>query len=209
MLFGDNTTGLILLLIFLIIFPMVMNQMLLRNVSRYVEEMEKKVEEAEKLIIKMCKRKHSKELKKFLEFFVAKPSRLDPHGIVKRFEKILNMSEKRFKEVADKVLEDLDEEKKSNFIMALKSTLSLKSTAKIIRHNLELAKKTKNFQILIALQMNLNLIRRFFEAQFEGVKAFSKGLPVGDSAGVVVAGALMDGNDDLKEMGDMVYTKKV
>lgn len=66
---------------------MVMNQMLLRNVSRYVEEMEKKVEEAEKLIIKMCKRKHSKELKKFLEFFVAKPSRLDPHGIVKRFEK--------------------------------------------------------------------------------------------------------------------------
>jgi hypothetical protein len=94
--------------------------------------------------------------------------------------------------------------------MTLKATLGINGVAKQVRHNLELARKTGNLQILLSLQMSLPLIMRIVKAQFEGAKAFSEGKPIGDGLGPLVAGILLKDykSEETKVINDMYVVKK-
>ena len=59
--------------------------------------------------------------------------------------------------MAEVIAPNASDEWKSNIIMTLKATIGINGVAKIVRHNLELAKKTGNIQILLMLQMSLPL----------------------------------------------------
>jgi hypothetical protein len=56
------------------------------------------------------------------------------------------------------------------------------------------------------LQMNLPLLLKMVNAQFEGIKSFSEGNPIGDGLGPLVAGLLLQGVEEsqLEERGEMV-----
>ena len=60
------------------------------------------------------------------------------------------------------------------------------------------------------LQMGLPLIMRLVKAEYEGVKAFSEGNPVGDGLGPLVSGILMKdlSEDELKYVEDLVIGEK-
>jgi len=172
--------------------------------------------ESKKILIEMSKEKGkpvldpSGTIEDFMEFFIIPPVDLDPNGVVQKFEKLLDLSEDRFKQMVKKIAPLADENTKSNLIMTLKATLGINSVAKQVRHNLELAKKTGNIQILLMLQMSLPLIMRIVRAQFEGTKAFSQGKPIGDGLGPLVAGMLMRDykTEYLNEIEDMIVAKK-
>ncbi|MBM4241596.1 MAG: DUF1512 domain-containing protein [Euryarchaeota archaeon] len=208
--------GILIFILVILILPWAMRTRMISSVTKVAIELEKMVEDAQNILIEVCREKGnppqdpSKAIQDYIEFFVVPPVDLDPYGIVNKFEKIMEMGEDRFKQMADVIAPAATADWRSNIIMTLKATIGINSVAKIVRHNLELARKTGSLQILLMLQMSLPLILRIVKAQFEGTKAFSEGKPIGDGLGPLVAGMLMSGysQDDLGEMDDMVVAKK-
>jgi hypothetical protein len=94
--------------------------------------------------------------------------------------------------------------------MTLKAILGISNVTKEVRHNLDLAKKTGNLQILFMLQMSMPLIMRIAKAQFEGIEAFSQGKPIGDGLGCLVVGMMMasDHPEELVEQDGIVISRK-
>ncbi len=203
----------IVLLIFLI--PWIVRVRALSSVNKAALELESMVHELKDFLIEISKEKGkpvldpSDKIEGFMEFFVVPPVDLDPNGLVKKFEKILDLSEDRFKQMVNEVAPLADTETKANIVMTLKATLAINDVAKQVRHNLELGRKG-NLQILLMLQMSIPLIMRVVKAQFEGAKTFSEGKPVGDGAGPIVAGMLMKDykNEYITEIEDMFVAKK-
>ncbi|HIH62320.1 MAG TPA: DUF1512 family protein [Methanobacteriales archaeon] len=203
--------SIIFFIILIIFIPIVMRIRIFSTLQKALIEMENMVQESRDIIIKFSKEKDKKTREKvneFLDFFVIPPTNLDPNGIVQKFNKILELSESRFKNMANTIASEASRETKANIIMTLKVAIGLNSVYKMIRHNLELAKKTGNLQILIALQMNMPLIMRIFKAQFKGAKAFSKGLPVGDGAGPLTTAMLLKKDDKIESIDEMIYAKR-
>lgn len=204
----------VVLLIFLI--PWIIRARLLSNLNRAVFELESMVQESKELLIKLSKEKGkpvldpSDTIENFMEFFIVPPVDIDPNGLVKKLEKILDLSEDRFKQMVKEVAPLADAETKANIVMTLKATLGINEVARQVRHNLELGKKTGNLQILLMLRMSIPMIMRIVKAQFEGAKTFSEGKPIGDGAGPIVAGLLMKDykNEYMDEIEDMFIAKK-
>ncbi len=110
--------------------------------------------------------------------------------MMKKFEKIMELGEDRFKHMADIIAPNANDEWKANISMTLKATIAINGVAKMVRHNLELSKKTGSLQILIMLQMGLPMIMRIVRAQFESTNFF-RCKPIGDGLGPLVIGMLM------------------
>lgn len=218
MLFGLSPLEIIVILAFILIIfliPWILRIRMISGVTKSTLELENMVKESKKLLIKLSKEEgkpildQTEAIDDFMEFFVVPPVSLDPYGIVNKFEKLLDLSEDKFKQMVKVIAPMADEETKANIVMTLKATLGINSVAKQVRHNLELAKKTGNLQILISLRMSLPLVMRIVNAQFEGVKAFSEGKPIGDGLGPIVAGMLMtDYKTEEKYIEEDIYVVK-
>ncbi len=219
MLFGLSPMeiiGILLVILLILILPYILRVRMISGVTKSALELENMVEESKGLLIKLSKEKgkpildQEETINDFMEFFVVPPVDLDPYGIVKKYEKILSLSEDRFKQMVKAIAPMADEETKANIVMTLKATLGINGVAKQVRHNLELAKKTGNLQILISVRMSLPLIMRIVKAQFEGAKAFSEGKPIGDGLGPLVAGMLMTDykTEETKVVDDVYIVKK-
>jgi Uncharacterized protein conserved in archaea len=204
----------IILLIFLI--PWIVRIRALSRVDKAALELEGMVQELKNFFIEISKEKGkpildpSEKIEGFMEFFVVPPVDLDPNGIVKKFENIMDLSEDRFNQMVKEAAPLADAETKANIVMTLKATLAINDVAKQVRHNLELGRKTGNLQILLTLQMSIPLIMRIVRAQFEGAKILADGKPIGDGAGPIVAGLLMKDykNEYITEIEDMFVAKK-
>ena len=219
MLFGLGPLEIIGILVFvLLIFllPWLLRIRIISGVTKSTLELENMVEESKGILKKLSNEKgkpvldQSEAIEDFMDFFVVPPVNLDPYGIVNKFEKILDLSEDRFKQMVNVIAPMADEETKANIIMTLKATLGINGVAKQVRHNLELARKTGNLQILLSLRMSLPLIMRIVKAQFEGAKAFSEGKTIGDGLGPLVAGMLMKDykSEEIKVIDDMYVVRK-
>lgn len=213
---GLEIIGILIFILLIFLLPHILRIRLISGINKTVLELDNMVTESKEILIKLSKEKGkpvldpTETIEGFMEFFVVPPVALDPNGIVKKFEKILDLSEDRFKQMVKEVAPLAEEETKANIVMTLKATLGINEVAKQVRHNLELAKKTGNFQILLMLQMSLPLIMRIVKAQFEGTKAFSEGKPIGDGLGPIVAGMLLNDykTENTSLMEDMYVTKK-
>jgi hypothetical protein len=219
MLFGIgpfDIIGIVVFILIIMLLPWLLRTRAISSVSKVTLELEQMVGDAKKILVSLCQEKGkssenpTEAIENFMEFFIIPPVDLDPYGIVKKFEKILDLGEDRFKQMVNSIAPNADSEWRSNIIMTLKATIGINGVAKLVRHNLELARKTGNLQILLMLQMSLPLIMRIVRAQFEGTKAFSEGKPIGDGLGPLVAGMLMKGFDenDIDEMDDLIVFKR-
>ncbi len=208
--------GIIVVIILIIMIPILLRMRINSSITRYTFEIENMVKESKKRLIKISVEKGNPvndpthAVDNFMEFFIVPPVSLDPNGIMDKFETILDLGEERFKQMAKTIAPQADDEWKSNITMTLKATLGINGVAKMVRHNLELSKKTGNLQILLMLQMGLPMIMRLVKAEYEGVKAFSEGNPVGDGLGPLVSGILMKDlpEDELEYIEDLVIGEK-
>lgn len=206
--------GIIVVILFILLLPRIIRMRLISSVLRATQKLEELVNESQELLVKLCQEKGNpprdpRELvENYMEFFVIPPVDLDPNGIVEKYRKILDLSEDQFQRMARELAPDADLEWISNIIMTLKSTLGLQGVYKMVRHNLVLAQKTGNLQILLMLQMNLPLIMRIVKAQFDGTQAFSAGKPIGDGLGPLIAGMLLKKHVELEEQDGMIVGRR-
>ncbi len=144
----------------------------------------------------------------FLDFFVIEPVSLDPYGIIRKLEHLSNLSEKRFKNFVKQIAPNFNEEEQANIIMGLAGGISLNQVAKLVRHFVELIKKTKNLQLALVLQMQLPMIERISKALLKGTEALTHGWPIGDSIGPLIAAHLIGDSKAVEIEEDVVAARK-
>ena len=136
-------------LMLLVLVPILLRMRINSSIARYTLELENMVKESKKNLVKVCVERGKPEkdptavLDNYMEFFIAPPVNLDPAGVMKKFEMILNMGEEKFLRMTKTIAPHADDEWKSNITMALKATLGINGVAKIVRHNLGTIKKNR------------------------------------------------------------------
>jgi hypothetical protein len=190
-----------------------LSQMLWR-LERSAQMLEGLTIKGKTIVIKKISKKPSKEMKdsinNFLEFFVIEPISLDPFGIMKKIEHMVNLEMKRFKYFVKGVAPDLNSEEQANVLMGLSAAISLNQIAKIVRHYVEMIRETKNLQLAMVLQMQIPLIEKLAKALHKGTEALTNGWPIGDSVGALVA-AHMIGAEKAREIEEdtLLARKKI
>jgi len=204
----------ILVFVMMFLYPVMMLQYVVARLQQTLDIVSGFSLEAKKMILKTVSKKTKKDVKaainNFLEFFMIEPLSLDPYGIVKKLEHISNLSEEKFKRFVQSIVPGSDKEFQANLAMGLSSALSLYQIEKLIRHYVELVKKTRNSQLGLILQMQLPLVERLSRALLYATEAFTNNWPIGDSFGAMVAAKLI-GNSKGKELeeGTLVVRKKI
>ncbi len=216
---GDWLSNLIWLLFFIlmvIFYPRLMISQILWRLDQVVANLSNLTNSAKKLVLKKVS-KGTKNLKKakmaldnFLEFFVIEPVSLDPFGIIKKFEHLINLSLHRFKYFAKRIAPGLDEEERANLMMGISGTITLYQLMKTVRHYVIFIRKTRNIQLALLLQMQIPLIEKISKAFYRGTEAFINGWPVGDGIGALVAASLIENPYKVEEIEEdtlAFYTK--
>jgi len=83
-----------------------------------------------------------------MNFFISPPVDIDPYGIMKKIEHIMNESERRFTYFVDQVAPEMSKEERANLRFALIGAIGVNQIYKIVRHLLITIKKTNNFHML-------------------------------------------------------------
>lgn len=204
-----------LLLFFVLIFfgQRIQLQMTLIELSNMVSRLDRMRKNASKETLTKLKEKSRNEERlkeKFdniLESFVILPESMDPTGIVRKTEHVMDTRETRFLNDVKRIVDnpELEESILRTLSNMVEATMALNMLYKIALHYYLLAKKTRNYYIAVQLQIQAPLIFSYAKAYLQAVYAFEKGTPIGDSAGALVANKFLDGKENiLKHVG---YTK--
>jgi len=157
-------------------------------------ELDRMALKAENEVIKRLKnvdKKTRKSIKRFLEFYAIPPVNLDPYGIVKKYDHILKLEKERFDYFVSQVAPEADSEEKARIVMGLSGAIELNMIRKIVRHYVELIKKTKSINLAFIIQMQLPFIERIAKSLLKGTEALANGWPIGDSIGPYVAASMI------------------
>ena len=185
---------------------------ILFKLEKSAESLERMSSRAENYVINKIKKKPDsklrKSVKRSMEFFVISPVSLDPYGIVKKFELLVDQEKDRFDYFVEQVAPDAETEKRANIIMGLSAAMSLYQLTKLVRHFVELIKKTKSINLAMILQMQLPLIERLAKSLYKGTEALSNGWPIGDTIGAYISVNLI-GNSKFKQLDkDTIVSRK-
>ncbi|HLD57014.1 MAG TPA: DUF1512 family protein [archaeon] len=202
----------VLMAVFFMFYPRMMIGQIMLKIEKSAIQIEKMAAESKKIILKKISKKPTKELKdavdRFYEFFSTGPVDLDPNGIIKKWDYIVREQKDRFTQFVNKAAPKMDPENKANTEMGFAAGITLYDVAKIVRHFVELAKKTKNLQIAMIIQMQLPMIERISKSLYVGTKALSAGQPIGDALGPLVAADLI-GKTPTKEIVEDIVVAKI
>jgi hypothetical protein len=216
--FGDSNILSIIWILFIVITilfgPQLMFYQSFLKIQQSGNMLENFAAMGKKIVTRRITKKPSRELKEsidnFAEVFSIDPVGTDPAGIMKKIEHIYILSEKRFNYFAKTVAPDFDEESRANLVMGLSGAVSLNQIAKIVRHYVEMARKTKSLQWAMMLQMQLPTIERFSKGLLKGTEALTNGWPIGDSIGPLVAADLIgDARTREVEEGTLVAVRTI
>ena len=185
---------------------------ILFKLEKSAELLENMTGKAKKSVLKKISKTPDSKLRSsinsFMEFFVISPVDLDPYGIVRKFEHLIDLEKDRFKYFVNQVAPKFDSEKKANLMMGLSGAMTLHMIAKIVRHYVELIKKTKSINLAMILQMQLPLVERLARALLHGTEALANGWPVGDTIGAYAAASLMDNSMVVEADDETVVCRK-
>lgn len=113
----------------------------------------------------------------------------------------------RFKDDVKLMAPKADDVQINNLENMLEAAMVLNMFYKVIRHYYLLGKKTLSLYMIMQVQMILPMIMREAEAYASAQKAFTLGQPIGDGAGALVAGKLMQGYEKTKVEKDVVVAQ--
>ncbi|OGI14390.1 hypothetical protein A3K63_02010 [Candidatus Micrarchaeota archaeon RBG_16_49_10] len=188
-------------IVFMLFYSRIMVTQIMFKLEKSTVMMEGMANGAQKMVLKTLKKKPdektSKTIRRFMEMFVIPPVDLDPYGIVKKFEHLMDLEKDRFKYFVNQVSPEMNEEEKANLMMGFSGAIALYTLAKILRHYVELIKKTKSYNLALIIQMELPLIERYAKAYYSGTEALANGWAIGDSIGPYVAASFI-GSDKIQ-----------
>lgn len=182
--------------IFIILYPRIMLSQMIVKLEESARKLEKMSMDANTMAAKKVSKSAPKEIMtkigEFTEFFVVEPSNLDPYGIVRKIDETINLMENRFVEFSEEIAGGMTQKEKDEVNYGLRAAIGLRQVAKVVRHYVEFAKKFKNLQIAMVIQMQLPIIEKIAEGEFKGTEAFLNGWPIGDSIGPLCATSYID-----------------
>lgn len=189
--------------VFIFLYPRLMLSQLIYKLDQSARKMEEMSHKANLMTAKKASSHPSKEMKNaindFTDFFVVEPSAIDPYGLVRKIDQTIRGMESRFSEFVDEIAGGKSYKEKQELNYGLRAAIGLRQISKMVRHFVEMAKKFKNLQIAMILQMQMPIIEKIAESEFHGTEAFMKGWPIGDSIGPLVAASLMDKSSEIAE----------
>ncbi|VVB61341.1 Uncharacterised protein [uncultured archaeon] len=192
---GDNSIlSFILLIIFFFFYPRLMIWQMTYKLESDLTELDGYRKASEDYVLKKISPKPDKRqkdlVKNFMDFFIAPPVDLDPFGIVKKIEHIMDESERRFSYFVESIAPKMNAIDKANLKFALIGAIGVNQIYKVIRHYIIMTKKTNNLQYAMMLQMLMPMIMKVAKANTKATKAFADGMPIGDAIGPMVAASL-------------------
>jgi hypothetical protein len=210
--FWSQTANFIFFIIFMLFYSRIMVAQIMLKLERSTVMLENMANNAQKMVLKTLKKKPDKKkkemIRRFMEIFVISPVNLDPFGIIKKLEHIIDLEKEKFKYYVNQIAPDMNTEEKSNLMMGFSGAINLYILAKILRHYVELIKKTKSYNLALVIQMQLPLIERMAKALHIGTEALSNGWPVGDTIGPFVTASFI-GSGKVQEVDeDTVMSRK-
>jgi hypothetical protein len=131
------------------------------------------------------------KIDQILEFFTIPPVQLDPMGIVRKLEHILDARDERFKDEVRGITPGADEVVLNNLTNLLETAVALNYVYKQVRHFYLLGKRTSSFYVVLQVQMILPQVMMEAEAVVSAARAFVLGQPLGEGVGALVAAQLM------------------
>ncbi|MFB6292576.1 MAG: DUF1512 family protein [Candidatus Nanohaloarchaea archaeon] len=133
-----------------------------------------------------------KKFRTMKDFKFSAPTGIDPAGLVKKLEHVLDNSENKFERFIRQNADTEDEEELADLNMAFKGVMGTHQIYKVLRHFRQLIVKTKNFQLIGLIQMMLPIYKELAESQKEATRAFIDQAPIGDAIGPLVAAKLIE-----------------
>jgi hypothetical protein len=143
-------------------------------------------------------------LNSLLEQFLIEPVSMDPSGVVRKFDHLLDVRETKFKADVARIAPEASPSQVNNLENLVEAAWALNFMYKVVRHLYLLGKKTFSIFVIFQLQAFLPLIMMEADAYQGASKAFAEGHPIGDGAGPLVASKLMRGHETRKVEKDMV-----
>jgi len=148
-------------------------------------------------------------LNSLLEQFLINPVDMDPAGIVRKFDHLLDVRDTKFKSDIARIAPEANPSQVNNLENLVEAAWALNYVYKVVRHLYLLGKKTFSIFVIFQLQAFLPLIMQEAEAYTGAAKAFAEGHPIGDGAGALVASKLMRDREKRKIEKDMVAAETV
>ncbi len=212
----DNIIWLVIFMVFMLFYPKLMITQMLWKLEQSAVRMENMSKKTKSTVMKKISKRPDLKLRtsvsNFLETVPIMPNNLDPYGVVPKLDHIIKLYRNRFKYFVNGVAPKMGEEEKANLVGGLSGAITMNQIAKIVRHWVELIRKTKNLQLAMVLQMQLPLIERIAKAVVDGTEALTNGWSVGDGAGPMVASLMIGGSKiskSYKEEEIIVVKKKI
>ncbi len=200
----------ILFFLFVFIYPLLYPRVLISytisRISALTNFISSSINEIKNELKKKVKN-NQKFLDEILEYFVIQPTSLDPFGIVKKLEHLINKSEERLKKFVKDRFEG-EEEEILNTKSVILILIELNFLKKVLEHFAETLKKHKNLQLAFLIQMVLPMYERLSRAFYKGAIAISKNIPIGDGIGPLVISKMIDKKDKIKEIDDCIVVVK-
>lgn len=195
---------------FMLFGQQIQSRIALMQIDGAVRRLENMRSDAKSLTVKMLreigkpKDDPTPRLNSLLEQFLIEPVSMDPQGIVRKFDHLLDVREAKFKDDVARIAPEASSSQVNNLENLVEATWALNFMYKVVRHLYLLGKKTLSIFVIFQLQAFLPLIMQEAEAYQGATKAFAEGHPIGDGAGPLVASRLMRGRENRKVEKDMV-----
>lgn len=196
----------ILFIAFFIFYPRLYIAQMVWKLESDMEKLQAYAVKSEEAVLKKVSNKPDKKLKEavsnFMNFFVSTPVDIDPYGIVRKLEHIMNESERRFNYFVEQIAPKMGNVEKSNLKFGLFGALGVNQIYKVIRHYVLTIKKTNNLQLAMILQMSMPMLMKIAKANVKATRAFLNGIPIGDAIGPMVASSFKtkDGDEIAREI---------
>lgn len=153
------------------------------------------------------KRDIEQEFDNFLEFFAIAPVSDDPVGVLRRMEHVLDVRKKRFESVVLRLAPNAEPEAAANLEMTLEGAMASYTLYRLVRHFTLLAEKTRSYQLVMLLQMQLPFLKEYAKAFVDATKAFVAGKPIGDGVGAMTATRLIGDASWKEPIDDTIYAE--
>ena len=186
----------LLFIVFLIALFLGLNQRIqvyiwTRDIKSKLTILEGMAEEARRKTLEYLARNNARNpeslLNKIVDFFVIEPVSIEPVDIIKRLDHLINIRILRFKDEFEKAMPNSDPVVRSRAEVAAEITSALTLINRIVRHYLLLGEKTRNWILIMQLQLLMPQILRIADSYRRALNDFLAGYPIGDSAGPLVA----------------------
>ena len=216
-LFGSGGVSNLVNILFFVMFfgfmlfgQQIQSRIALMQIDGAVRKLENMRDNAKSLTIKVLrdvgkpKDDPTARLNSLLEQFLIEPVNMDPSGVVRKFDHLLDVRESKFKSDVARIAPEANPSQVNNLENLVEAAWALNYMYKVVRHLYLLGKKTFSIFVIFQLQAFLPLIMMEADAYQGATKAFAEGHPIGDGAGALVASRLMRGHEARKVEKDMV-----